>query len=143
MLYLKYQGRRNAKYFCKFPETGWGQHSRNLLSLIIRVCLNWEGAVFSTHKTLEYSTNINLIFNVPLYILLSDFLSLSLMSPRSVSEKKKQMTVRLSGSSDLKVKRYRGGGGLRRKMRSWWLVVYYLQYDRTNNFFCIRLLLLF
>ena len=47
-----------------------------------------------------------------LYILLSKFLSLSLMSPRRGSEKKKQMTLRLSGSSDLKVKRYGGGGVL-------------------------------
>ena len=51
------------------------------------------------------------IKNFSRYILLLEFLSLSLMSPaRSVSEKKKQMTLRLSGSSDLKVKRYRGGG---------------------------------
>ena len=58
------------------------------------------------------------IKNFSLYILLLEFLSLSLMSPaRSVSEKKKQMTLRLSGSSDLKVKRYRGGGVLMRKMR--------------------------
>ena len=34
------------------------------------------------------------------------------MSPRRGSEKKKQMTLRLSGSSDLKVKRYGGGGVL-------------------------------
>ena len=47
-----------------------------------------------------------------LYILLSKFLSLSLMSPRRGSEKKKQMTLGLSGSSDLKVKRYGGGGVL-------------------------------
>ena len=34
------------------------------------------------------------------------------MSPRRGSEKKKQMTLGLSGSSDLKVKRYGGGGVL-------------------------------
>ena len=81
--------------------------------------LNWVGAFF-VHQTLlnarhKYKSEIK---NFSLYILLLEFLSLSLMSPaRSVSEKKKQMTLRLSGSSDLKVKRYRGGGVLMRKMR--------------------------